>query len=338
MGLINVKETDLQKLLNSKKKKQEVEQDEYETVVDSQSFAPIASETAYDKLLGDLDTIEKKYSIEAPKAEKLNETISLDRKEYIEKSDDDLRKEAEAALLEYAQTKKNAINGEAEVASKELATKLPELEKQSETDKQKIDVAYERAKESTANDALKRGLARSSIVIHQLAAFDEGKLRELNEIDRNLTSSINKINDQLSTLNLQKTKALNDFDLVYVAKLNEKIADLKTDLQKKQSEVIEYNNKVAETEANYEKSAKAQNDKLEQDLYEQFLKTLDAKTKYGTDIENEIFKQKTSTIQSYLDSLSRSDAIAALENDPMFRTVLGPAYSMVAFNTRNRKD
>ena len=107
---------------------------------------------------------------------------------------------------------------------------------------------YSKLKQDASSDALKRGLARSSIVINVLDAFDKGYIEEINKINNEIQSKITSLEGQKSLLDEQRQSALNAFDINYALKLSSKIDDINKELYEQEQKVIEYNNQIAQKE------------------------------------------------------------------------------------------
>ena len=164
--------------------------------------------------------------------------------------------------------------------------------------------------------ATKRGLSRSSIVINKLDAFTADQLNNFNKLNEEYSSTINGINFELNSLESQKQKALNDFNIEYAYKLNEKISDLTDELNKKQAEVDKYNNEIAEVEAQYEIKYAQLKKEMEKNNKDQDYDLLKLITEYGENtINNFKISKSTEIINDYLKMLEKADAQKMLDEN-----------------------
>ena len=106
------------------------------------------------------------------------------------------------------------------ISSKEAIEKAKESSKK---DKQEIISAYTSAKNEAKDDAIKRGLARSSIIVNTLASYDKGMLENLESEAKELESAISGYESERNLLEEQKNSALASFDIEYAVKLQDKI-------------------------------------------------------------------------------------------------------------------
>ena len=233
---------------------------------------PFQKDSMLDDLKSQIGGIDTKYDIFPKKGDKMSEDLTLDRKETIKKTDDELRGEAESSLAEYAKAQKDAINNTTDKKISSFDGKEESLRAQSELDKAQLQNFYNAYKRNAENDALKRGLQRSSIVINNLNAFDKELVEKLINIDKTLGENIASINDKINTLNEERQKALDEFNITYAVKVNDKINALKEDLQAKNDEILEYNNKIAQIEAQYKANAQKRNQQVDENYLSQIYK------------------------------------------------------------------
>ena len=280
----------------------------------------------YKKLMQDLDDIVKKYEFPLEKKEPVNTEISLERKTFTDVSDEDLKQQAKDSLTEFKQQTENSIK---ESASKEKQNALNQIEnaKQSaNSNKQTTSSYFDKAKQNAENDALKRGLSRSSIIVNKLSAFDNARINELMKIDKDLTEQIEALNDQINLVDLEKEKALQDFNIEYASKLNTKLAELKSNLQARKDEVTEYNNKIAQIEKEYEKDAKETNANMQSQAYDELMERVKLFLNNGDKITESIQKENFVAVRNFLSTLDGNDALALLQDNEYLKSMLGYNY------------
>lgn len=291
-----------------------------------------SKQNAYDELKSQVEKINDKYAIYPTKGEKIDEEISLARKDYLTKTDEEIEDEAKNSLNDYANVQKDAINQSIDTKLKALDGKEESLRAQSEIEKAELQNYYNTYKRKAENDALKRGLQRSSIVINNLNAFDKELIEKLINVDQTLGENIASINDEINSLTKERQTALDEFNITYAVKLNDKIKELKQDLQEKNDEILEYNNKIAQIEAEYKADAKKQNQKIDSDFLDEIYKYFDKQDLIKSNLQSE-----TSTaVEKYLDSLPKDEALAELTNNAFIRDLLGTNLSYYIYKTKAR--
>ena len=278
----------------------------------------------FSEVLKNVETFQNRFSV-ATEGVDINKSLNLKRMADVEIDDEKIKKQATNELREYKNSSINNINSEHEDKKKQLNQSKSDLKNTFDEGVENLNSYYENIKEQTSNDALKRGLSRSSIVVNKLDAFSEEQLKNYNKLNYEYTSNINTINFELETLESAKKKALNNFDIEYAYKLNEKISDLSKDLYKKQMEVIEYNNEIAKIEADYEMKYSELKKQVEKSNKEHDYDLLELITQYGENTINN-FKQSKSVemMNDYLKMLEKADAKNILvENEKSIVKMIG---------------
>lgn len=287
---------------------------------------------AYDKLKQEIGDIDEKYSFFPNKGDKISEDISLQRKEYVTKTDEDIQKEAENALSSYEKAQKDAINDKIDAKLSALNGAEDKLRAQSEIEKVELKNYYNAYKRQAENDALKRGLQRSSIVINNLSAFDKELIQKLISVDQKLGQDISDLNDEIASLNEDRQTALDEFNLTYAVKVNEKIKELKQEIQDKNDEILEYNNKIAQIEAEYKADAKKKNQQIDEDYIDEVYKYFNSKDTIDAFKSGESIK----AVEKYLNSLSKEDALSELTNNSFIKDILGSSLAYYVHITKAR--
>ena len=317
---------------NVKPKTQDSQKNEI-VKVQSQKVQDNEEKSAYENLQDKIEEIKNQYDVKPEKGEELSTDLNLTKKDYITKSEEELKTEAENSLKDYKDAQMSSINSKLENSLNALDGKEESLVNSANTQKAQLESYYEDAKRKAENDALKRGLQRSSIVINNLNAFDNDKISKLMEIDTQLSTEINELNQEIANLNNEREQAIKDFDIEYALKLNDKISQLQQEIQDRNDEITEYNNKIAEIEAEYRKSVIESNNKTQEDY-------LDNLIKYGENqsiidsMRNNAYAQ---VIDEYLNSLSKADALNELQNNSYIRDLLGNNYSYYLYKTQQRQ-
>ena len=166
--------------------------------------------------------------------------------EYTPPSDEEITEKAtnlsdsefNTALQKYLDS--YAKNAEKTAAEKESTLKASESEKENVTEN------YEASKKASENQALKRGLGRSTVIMNLLQNYDESKNKQLKDIESSLNENIADIDKELTTLEAEKQRTMNNMELEKSVAIAEKISKLKAERDEKVAEVTKFNNDVNE--------------------------------------------------------------------------------------------
>ncbi len=281
-----------------------------------------------EELTNQFEDVNNKYDLTTNKDKKLSNSLNLTKLDDVSVNEDEITKLAKDSLQDYYTTNINSINSKNKNAIENLNNSIETQKENVKNLKNSVNNTIEEVKQDASNDALKRGLARSSIIINKLNAFDNAKIAEYNKIDKELTNSVNKINDEINALNKEKEDALSDFNITYASKINEKINALNKELQEKQTQITKYNNEIAQIEAKYEKDKASFNNDLDQQDFNNYVKLSNFIANYGINSLNTIKNsEKYEYALDYFNSLPREDAFNILrKNEDMLVRELGSTY------------
>ena len=199
----------------------------------------------------------------------------------------------------------------------------------------KINSYYDASVTAAENQALKRGLARSSIIIGQLDGIEKSRASELSSSAANLAKTLSDIDADLNSLEAKRNSALESLDLEYASEVQTEIEKAVSDLNKKKQEVIDFNNKVKQLEGEYGLKKEKQKASIKQAENEFRLKN-------GMDVDagyDDATRTKMMYCLEYLNGMKRADALKKLTSDNMFAYYLGNAlldvYNMQAARPLN---
>ena len=206
-------------------------------------------------VLNDLKEIERRGAqggeVDAP------ESLNLQKVEFEEKTDDELSELAKNSLASKYNTKKQSTNDSFEKQIDNLLKQSEENKKQAESQKESVNEIFDNSIKETENQALKRGLARSSVIIGQVANLEGSRANELANILKDINDNLTYTENKISELENEKERALDDLDIEYAMELNEKIQSVKDDYTKQKQQAIEFNNDVEKLEAEYNVKGKS---------------------------------------------------------------------------------
>ena len=147
------------------------------------------------------------------------------------------------------EAKKDAVISKGEIRNQALEDEKDELLKAVEDSLKTLNTSYDKAKDSASNEALKRGLARSSIILNQLGNLENGRVNATGEILSERDKNIAEIMDEVEKLKLEIDGELNVLTEEKVKKINERVEELVQKYKKEQDDVFEYNNKIRKEKA-----------------------------------------------------------------------------------------
>lgn len=174
------------------------------------------------------------------------ESPQYEKMEYDALTDEEIENIAKSEADKYYNSKYNEINENLESNKKQLESNKNEYISSAEQNINQIAEIYNASKKNIENDALKRGLGRSSIVGERLENLETEKSGQESEIYKALNQNLADINIQISELETQKASALNELDVEKAVVLNDKLNELINERTKKQEEVTNYNNDIQE--------------------------------------------------------------------------------------------
>lgn len=252
------------------------------------------------------------------------ESPTFERMENINIDNEKIKQDSITELEDYRNSSINSINKEYENRGKELEKNKEDLYTTTSELKDSVKQSYATAKENASNDAIKRGLARSSIVINTLDAFNNKELETYTQIDKELTNNINAINFELNALVSSKEEALNNFDIEYASKLTEKINQSTEKLREAQENVIKYNNQIAEKEAEFNQSVAELENKINNSTWDKEKDYAKFISDYGINVVNRVKNDMLlNTAKSYFASLSKREAAEIVTKYPEIIELLG---------------
>ena len=235
----------------------------------------------------------------------------LERLEFTPASEEELTAKAEDRLAEEYRRKFEDLQ-------KEYAEKRASAERERETVQRAGEVKqaalgenYEQARRNLENNALRRGLARSSAVVGELSELEGAAARGKSEITAETAERLEEISGRLDALNLELDRAIGAQNADYARALRKEIDTLAEEQQKRREEVVRYNNTLAEKDRNFE---------LEKEK-------LGNRTESSSASSAQTGRERARLVRDYLDELTKEEALAALTEDAEIKKAAGEYYS-----------
>lgn len=263
-----------------------------------------------EELLKKLEEIQNEYDSKKQKNE--SQPQKYERISYDAPTDDEINKLAKESIEATYGSKKDGMQKSYNEKKLSLTEKIERAMKEADEEKQASEKRFSDSKSNVENQALKRGVQRSSIVLGELGKLESEKNGEQAKIEADLKADVSETEKQLADLSEQLTEALNKLDMEKAIAVNEKIEKLKSERESKKNEAIKYNNSISEKESKEAKNA-------EKEAEETAKKT-----------DSRFMKKKVGEILDYY--LAFSDPQEALEDfleDEDVSSYLGRYYSYV---------
>ena len=315
------------KLNEEEEKKKKAEEDTTQEKTTTQDNEILKNKSA-NEIINDLKNIERDLSkdnyIDAP------ESLNLTKIDIPTKSEDELEALAKDSLNKKYGDKKTSTNDSFEKQIQNLISSKETLKDNASIKQNNINKIYDKGIKETESQMLKRGLARSSIVIGELSALEGDRANELAEILQDLETKLSSTEANISSLEKQKDDALASLDIEYAIELEEEISKVKDDYNKARNDAIEFNNNIDKLEAEYKLKLDEQKTEKKKELNQ-------LKDKYGTDYTAMLIKEKQfDYLKSYFSSLEPNYAFNLFLTNKEFQNILGDRYTEMYQYLRDR--
>ena len=234
---------DVIKILNAstveKKKKDETENGE----------SGVANKAAKDGMFERLEKIDEEYKNKPDRTYGGTVVPVLKEKTYEALSDDEIKKKAESEYADLTNLRREELKRQSEDKKKAYADRKDDLAEDVKAEETRVKAAYAAAKENAANEAIKRGIARSSIVSEQLKELDEAEIGDVGELYKAARASVAAVDEKIAGLSDELNDALEKLDVETAVKINKRIRELEDERREREEETLEYNNGLKEERA-----------------------------------------------------------------------------------------
>lgn len=258
------------------------------------------------------------------------EQIEYERLPEVVIDEEQIKQDAIKEVESDIEKKKESAINKANLDIKERLENIKNLQENTNIQKSEIEDAYDNARITAENDALRRGLARSSIVLKTLDGIEENRADALVKVSLNYQQKLQTLESEINSLNTELQDALQSFDLLKAVNVTEAVEEKIAELKEKQQEVLEFNNKVKQMElAQAEKI-----NKLKADAETQ--KNALAKEYEGI-AERERQSELVGLVRNYLNTLSKKEAIEILTYPGEIDDILGERFAEIYYEQMRRK-
>lgn len=251
-------------------------------------------------------------------------STKLTEKTYDAPSDEELKKSAEKSLSQYQKDGIDSINESSANSEKELKSKREKVDENMQSALSSLKADYDAASERIDNDVLKRGLARSSIAVTGKADLERDYLSSAETLRSGYVKQLDDIDSEISSIGAKLKKALDDFNLSYAAKLNETLAELKAEREKKQDEVLKYNNEIRAKQAELDRKRIETENKI------------NSSKKVDSAAQDQLYKAIYDKMDAYLSTMDKGAARLEIRNHTLYEQHLSPQYYYMLYNKYGR--
>jgi len=190
------------------------------------------------------------------------------RKEYgaeymktDDRTDEDLQKIAQEKATEKIENENEQLTDKTNESIDTLNEKAATENKNLEEEKAQIEDRYDSVKQNASDEALKRGMGRSSMIVNLLKEYDSEKVEKLDKKENEAKAALEKINGEIADLNAKLDSALKNTDMRTAFELNERLTELKDERNKANEQALKYNNELKSKLASFRKQLESSDKK-----------------------------------------------------------------------------
>lgn len=247
----------------------------------------------------------------------LPSTLGLTPKEYVEKTEEELLKEAESSLLPALTKNKEKEKSKLESTTTTLNRKEEDLTRDYLEDENSLASGKEKAQNAHLNDMIFSGLYHSSINEEGAEKIDASYALAGAYLKAEYDVKYERIKADLALAEKEYETALNNYDLEYAADLQEKLGKLKVSEEKRKEEINAYNKKIAEQEMKYKEerleTLKELRAERQEALFAEMEKEQEAESKYGISPEKaEEYAKRKELATSFYRNFTREEALVLM--------------------------
>ena len=227
-------------------------------------------------------------------------------KTYTKPTDEETMQKANDEISPLYEAKIESVTSKNNMERQNVEDEKDELYERAKESLKELQKTYENAKQNTSNEAIKRGLARSSIVLNQLSDLENSEINAkggiLSQRDKDLSNLSKKI-DELKIKLLNDTNVLNE---ERAKEINQRVEELLDKYEQEEQDVFEYNNKLRQQRAETLAKLKEQGVNVDETQSKEYIKMLSDKTKtfysyyyaFGEDALDELKKDKQYVVEN----------------------------------------
>ena len=259
------------------------------------------------------------------------ESLGLEKVEHTPATDEELAARAQTGVDSEKTAERQELEHSFGVTEQKLDDRAREAQDELADNYRELGELYDELRRQAGNDAIARGVARSSILTSARQDLRDEQSRKEAQSRAAYDAEMSDIGSELESLRREQDAAFEQLDLKYAAELEERIARLKEERDETARRYAEYNNEVEEKEHEYavkreEDIAEYLKDR-EKERLEREEKQREEEKKYGyTGEKQENYAKRYDIAFEFYSSLSPDIAADALAASPSMKYYLGNYY------------
>lgn len=259
------------------------------------------------------------------------ESLGLEKVEHTPATDEELAAMAQAGVDSEKTAERQELEHSFGITEQKLDDRAREAQDELADNYRELGELYDELRRQAGNDAIARGVARSSILTSARQDLNDEQSRKEAQSRVAYDAEMSDIGSELESLRREQDAAFEQLDLKYAAELEERIARLKEERDETARRYAEYNNEVEEKEHEYavkreEDIAEYLKDR-EKERLEREEKQREEEKKYGyTGEKQENYAKRYDIAFEFYSSLSPDIAADALAASPSMKYYLGNYY------------
>ena len=278
---------------------------------------PVGEASKNDDPVEKLKELEERYELlefyEVP------DSLGLTKKDEPTFDEKEERSKLEAKYDAIYNVNKDKLTNDYKQAVSDLTGKKESYELASKNASESINEVFDSEAKTLENQAIKRGLARSSIILNQLSDVESRRAGELINTMNNLAKNLGKVEEKIAEGKSNLDAALEKLDIEKADKIETELEDIYLEYQDTLNDVIEFNNNVNKLEAEY----KIKYEQAKADYKDSILEL----TQYGYDeYKKKLEMSKYDYMISYLSQFNKDDAFEVFFRNNNFKDLLGEYY------------
>ena len=258
--------------------------------------------------------------------------------EYVGKSEEEIAAEAETALLPDYEKNVNKATEKYDSETDTLENLRAELEAKESADRASTKTAADEARKEYTGDMILQGLVNSTIMSYGNELINRAEAEAYSNYDKEYDLKYNEIRDKLAEAEAVYENALREYDLTYAADLEAKISKLKAEEESRLKEINEYNRKLAEREAAYQRERATMLQEMQKERSEAILETAAKEAEYekenGISAEKQAeYARRTDAAKEFYSAYDKNQAhyMLLMSSDELI-TLLGSRNYMLLLN------
>ncbi len=252
------------------------------------------------KLKEDLLGFQEEYESSPNRTYSGIEIPNVVEKEYVAPTKEETKNKVTQTVTPLYDAKMQTVKDESEFEQRQKEDDIDLIYQRAKESLSEIDKSYAKSKENLSDEAIKRGLARSSIVASQLADLEKAKLGAQTEILNKRDSDVSKKDQEINDLKVQLYNKIAELNGEKAIDIASKMDKLFKEYENERAEVYKYNNEIRQKKAEMIAQAMAQGLDLSEEKSEEYKKMIADKTKsmysyyysFGKDAPEEMQKDK----------------------------------------------